>query len=106
MPYTLEVDPCATSRRTALERFLSDGRIKLDSNTVERAIRPPTITRKNALFAGSHGGRTWATIATLLQTNEDERPRPALLADANSRTDRAALADLSDRYSHALNFQA
>ena len=59
----------ATSRRTALERFLSDGRIEIDSNTVERAIRPQTITRKNALFAGSHGGgRTWATIATLLQT--------------------------------------
>lgn len=59
----------ATSRRTALERFLNDGRIELDSNTVERAIRPQTITRKNALFAGSHGGgRTWATIATLLQT--------------------------------------
>ncbi|WFU41810.1 IS66 family transposase [Bradyrhizobium sp. CB82] len=59
----------ATSRRIALERFLSDGRIEIDSNTVERAIRPQTITRKNALFAGSHGGgRTWATIATLLQT--------------------------------------
>src|SRR6201981_3400971 len=59
----------ATSRRAALERFLSDGRIEIDSNTVERAIRPQTITRKNALFAGSHGGgRTWATIATLLQT--------------------------------------
>jgi transposase len=53
----------ATSRRSALERFLSDGRIEIDSNTVERAIRPQTITRKNALFAGS-----WATIATLLQT--------------------------------------
>ena len=39
------------------------------SNIVERAIRPQTITRKNALFAGSHGGgKTWATIATLLQT--------------------------------------
>ena len=59
----------ATSRRTALERFVSDGRIEIDSNTVERAIRPQTITRKNALFAGSHGGgRTGATIATLPQT--------------------------------------
>lgn len=59
----------ATSRRIALQRFLTDGRIEIDSNTVERAIRPQTITRKNALFAGSHGGgRTWATIATLLQT--------------------------------------
>ena len=49
--------------------FLLDGRVEIDSNIVERAIRPQTITRKNALFAGSDGGgRTWATIATLLQT--------------------------------------
>jgi transposase len=48
------------------ERIFAD---EIDSNIVERAIRPQTITRKNALFAGSHGGgRTWATIATLLQT--------------------------------------
>jgi transposase len=59
----------ALNRRAMLERFLSDGRIELDSNTVERAIRPQTITRKNALFAGSDGGgRTWATIASLLAT--------------------------------------
>jgi len=44
------------------------GRIENDSNIVERAIRPRTITRKNSLFAGSEGGgRTWATVATLLQ---------------------------------------
>ena len=56
-------------RRAAFERFLHDGRIDIDNNTVERAIRPQTITRKNALFAGSDGGgRTWATIATLLAT--------------------------------------
>jgi transposase len=59
----------ATSRRKVLECFLTDGRVEIDSNIVERAIRPQTITRKNALFAGSDGGgRTWATIATLLQT--------------------------------------
>jgi transposase len=59
----------ARSRREALERFLHDGRLDIDSNAVERAIRPQTITRKNALFAGSDGGgQTWATIATLLQT--------------------------------------
>ena len=59
----------ARSRREALERFLHDGRLDIDSNAVERAIRPQTITRKNALFAGSDGGgRTWATVATLLQT--------------------------------------
>ena len=49
--------------------FLDDGRLDLDTNTVERAIRPVTITRKNALFAGSDsGGRHWAIIATLIQT--------------------------------------
>lgn len=59
----------AISRRAALGLFLTGGRVEIDSNTAERAIRPQTITRKNALFAGSHGGgRTWATIATLLQT--------------------------------------
>ena len=59
----------ALTRREALERFLMDGRIEIDSNIVVRAIRPQTITRKNSLFAGSEGGgRTWATLATLLQT--------------------------------------
>ena len=59
----------AISRRKIFERFLTDGLVELDSNIVERAIRPQTITRKNSLFAGSDGGgRTWATIATLLQT--------------------------------------
>jgi len=47
----------------------SDGRIEIDSNIIERAIRPQTITRKNSLFAGSDGGGpTWACIASLLQT--------------------------------------
>lgn len=59
----------ALNRREILKRFLHDGRIELDNNTVERAIRPQTITRKNSLFAGSDGGgKTWATIATLLAT--------------------------------------
>jgi transposase len=66
---TAEAIRYALTRRQALERFLTDGRIEIDSNIVERAIRPQTITRKNSLFAGSHGGgRTWATVATLLQT--------------------------------------
>ena len=57
------------SRRTVLERFLADGRIEIDSNIVERTIRPHAITRKNSLFAGSDGGgRAWATIATVLTT--------------------------------------
>lgn len=59
----------ALCRRVVLERFLADGRIEIDSNIVERTIRPHAITRKNALFAGSDGGgRTWATITTVLAT--------------------------------------
>ncbi|WP_426289780.1 IS66 family transposase (plasmid) [Ensifer adhaerens] len=66
---TAEAIRYALTRREALERFLTDGRIEIDSNIVERAIRPQAITRKNSLFAGSEGGgRTWATVATLLQT--------------------------------------
>lgn len=37
--------------------------------TVERSIRPITLTRKNALFAGSDGGaQHWAVIASLIET--------------------------------------
>lgn len=32
--------------------FLTDGRIEMDSNAVERTIRPIALSRKNALFAG------------------------------------------------------
>lgn len=52
-----------------LVAFLDDGRIEMDTNVVERAIRPHTLTRKNALFAGSDGGaRHWAMAMTLIQT--------------------------------------
>jgi hypothetical protein len=53
----------------SLIAFLDDGRIEMDANTVERASRPHTMTRKNALFAGSDGGaRHWAMAMTLIQT--------------------------------------
>lgn len=59
----------ALNHWSGLILFLEDGRLELDNNTVERAIRPVTITRKNSLFAGSDsGGRHWAIIATLVQT--------------------------------------
>jgi len=52
-----------------LTRFLDDGRIEIDSNTVERAIKPQVLTRKNALFAGSDGGGAhWAIAASLIET--------------------------------------
>ncbi|MGE0373625.1 MAG: IS66 family transposase [Gammaproteobacteria bacterium] len=54
---------------SGLTVFLDDGRIEMDTNVVERAIRPHTLTRKNALFAGSDGGaQRWAVAMTLIQT--------------------------------------
>ncbi len=59
----------ALSRWDALCCFLNDGRIELDTNTVERAIRPITLGRKNHLFAGSDGGaQRWATVCSLITT--------------------------------------
>lgn len=59
----------ATSRWTGLTLFLDDGRVEMDSNTVERTIRPIALNRKNALFAGSDdGGDNWAIIASLIET--------------------------------------
>jgi len=59
----------ALSRWQGLTRFIDDGRIELDNNTVERTIRPIALNRKNALFAGSDGGAGhWATIASLIET--------------------------------------
>jgi transposase len=59
----------ALSRWDGLTRFIDDGRIEIDSNIVERAIRPIALNRKNALFAGSDGGaENWAIIASLIET--------------------------------------
>jgi transposase len=59
----------ALSRWDGLTRFLDDGHIEIDSNVVERSIRPIALNRKNALFAGSDGGAEhWAIIASLIET--------------------------------------
>ena len=57
------------SHWVGLTAFLDDGRIEIDSNTVERAMRPIALGRRNSLFAGSCGGaESWAILASLLQT--------------------------------------
>jgi hypothetical protein len=58
-------------------RYLDDGRIEADSNTVERSIRGLALTRKNALFAGhDRGAANWAMIASLLETCKLNRVDP------------------------------
>jgi transposase len=52
-----------------LTRFLEDGRLELDTNPVENAIRPVALTRKNALFAGNEiGAENWALLASIVAT--------------------------------------
>jgi len=38
------------SRKSEFKRFLDDGRVDIDNNSVERAIRPQTITRNYVLL--------------------------------------------------------
>jgi transposase len=77
----------ALSRWDGLSRFLDDGHIEIDSNIVERAIRPLALNRKNSLFAGSDGGgEHWAILASLIETCKlnDVDPQ-AYLADVFAR---------------------
>jgi hypothetical protein len=67
--------------------FLDDGRVELDTNVVERAIRPIALGRKNALLAGSDGGaRHWAMAMTLITTAKLNDVEPmAYLTDVLER---------------------
>jgi transposase len=70
-----------------LIRFLDDGRLELDTNIVERAMRPVALGRKNALFAGADsGGKHWSIVATLIQTAKLNNVEPlAWLTDVLKR---------------------
>ena len=59
----------AINRREALSRFITDGRLEVDNNIAENAMRCVALGRKNYLFAGSNaGGDRAASIYTLVQT--------------------------------------
>jgi transposase len=74
-------------RRQALELYLEDGRIPIDSNRVERAIRPIALGRRNWLLAGSDRGARWAaTFYTLIGTCKLQGVEPfAYLTDVLDR---------------------
>ncbi|MEO6788639.1 MAG: IS66 family transposase [Chthoniobacteraceae bacterium] len=60
--YTLNLWP-------ALEIFLTDGRIEIDNNGVENAIRPTAIGKKNWLFIGAaHAGERGAILYTIVES--------------------------------------
>lgn len=59
----------ALGRWDALARFTTDGRLAIDNNAAERALRGIAVTRKNFLFLGSDkGGERAAIIYTALET--------------------------------------
>ena len=59
----------AIDRWEALCRFLEDGRLELDNNRSERAVRPVAVGRKNWMFLGNErGGRTAAVFYSLIAT--------------------------------------
>ena len=52
-----------------LTAFIADGRIEVDTNTVERTMRSIGLGRKNSLYAGSaDGGQSWAILSSLVNT--------------------------------------
>lgn len=75
------------SRWASLTLFLEDGRVAIDNNAAERALRPIGVGRRNWLFAGSDtGGETLARAMTIIET-----------AKMNGLDPQAYLADVLDR---------
>lgn len=65
------------NQKAALYRYTEDGRLKIDNNTAENAIRPLAIGRKNYLFAGSEaGGNAAALYLSLVESCRQNRVEP------------------------------
>ncbi|MGH7715295.1 MAG: IS66 family transposase [Vulcanimicrobiaceae bacterium] len=77
----------ALNRWSALERYCDDGRIEIDNNAAERALRCVALGRKNFLFAGSDaGGESAAGIYSLLGSAKLNGHNPeAFLRDVLTR---------------------
>lgn len=75
------------SRRAGFTLFLEDGRVAIDNNPAERALRPIGIGRKNWLFAGvDTGAETLARAMTVIETAKMNGLDPqAYLTDILSR---------------------
>ena len=67
----------AIRQEPALTRFIEDGRLSIDNNHSERALRKVAIGRKNWLFAGSlRAGKRAAAIMTASGSNISCTPQP------------------------------
>jgi len=77
----------ALNQWDALCVYTTDGRLAIDNNASENALRRVAVGRKNWLFAGSdNGGRTAATLFSMVATCERHRVEPmAYLRDVLTR---------------------
>ena len=64
-------------RWSRLSLYITDGRLQLDNNTIENAMRPVALGRKNFLFAGSNeGGKRLALFYSLLASCKKQQVNP------------------------------
>ena len=84
-------------RIDAFTRFLADGRICLNNNAAERALRGIALGRKSWLFAGSdRGGERAAVMFTLIQSAKlNDVDSKAWLADVLARIADHKITDLA-----------
>ena len=87
-------------QRHALLEFRRDGRVPIDNNACERAIRPVVVGRRNWLFAGSvDGARAAATIYTLVESAKASRVDPLayleVVVELHGRCPAPAIAELT-----------
>ena len=77
--------PSTAGHRSSL--FLDDGRVAIDNNPAERAIKPVVIGRKNWMFAGADSGaEILADAMTIIETAKMSGLNPeAYLADVLAR---------------------
>ena len=77
----------ALTRWPSFTLFLEDGRVAIDNNSAERAVKPVVIGRKNWMFAGSDaGGETLADAMTIIETAKMSGLDPeAFLTDVLAR---------------------
>lgn len=71
----------AINHKTALTKFVEDGRLDIDNNLCERQIRALALGRKNFLFAGSHQAANRIAIGYSLTRTcamHDVPPQPYL----------------------------
>ena len=83
---------------SALCVYTSDGRLAIDNNASENALRRVAIGRKNWLFAGSDkGGRTAATLFSLIATCQRHKVEPwSYLRDVLTRIAASPLSRLAE----------